>query len=42
MSTDVSGDPEFLDGAAGVALALHTIGTAQAPLSAWDSVLLLA
>ncbi|MDX6742933.1 lanthionine synthetase C family protein [Actinocorallia sp. A-T 12471] len=42
MSTDVPGDPEFLDGAAGVALALHTIGTAQAPRSAWDSVLLLA
>lgn len=34
--------PEFLDGAAGAALALHTAGTGTAPASSWDSVLLLA
>lgn len=34
--------PEFLDGAAGVALALHTVGTGTVPASRWDSVLLLA
>lgn len=35
-------NPEFLDGAAGVALALHTAGTGTAPLSLWDACLLLA
>lgn len=35
-------DPEFLDGAAGIALALHTAGTDAAPRSGWDSCLLLA
>lgn len=34
--------PELLDGAAGAALALHTIGTSAAPASAWDAFLLLA
>ena len=35
-------DPEFLDGATGVALALHTLGTGAAPRTGWDSCLLLA
>lgn len=35
-------NPELLDGAAGAALALHTIGTGIAPASGWDAVLLLA
>lgn len=35
-------DPELLDGTAGVALALHTLGTGTAPTSGWDAVLLLA
>lgn len=35
-------DPEFLDGATGVALALHSIGTDTAPHTGWDSCLLLA
>lgn len=35
-------NPEFLDGAAGAALALHTVGTDAAPASGWDTVLLLA
>jgi len=35
-------DPEFLDGATGVALALHTAGTGTGPLSGWDACLLLA
>lgn len=35
-------NPEFLDGTAGVALALHTVGTGTAPLSNWDACLLLA
>jgi hypothetical protein len=34
--------PEFLDGHAGIALALHTAGTDTAPLSHWDTCLLLA
>jgi lantibiotic modifying enzyme len=33
---------EFLDGNAGVALALHTALTGAAPLSGWDTCLLLA
>jgi hypothetical protein len=33
---------EFLDGHAGVALALHTAGTDTAPLTHWDACLLLA
>lgn len=35
-------DPEFLDGIAGVALALHTVSTGTAPRTRWDSCLLLA
>lgn len=35
-------DPELLDGAAGAALALHSVGTGTAPASGWDSVLALA
>lgn len=34
-------DPEFLDGRAGVALALHAVGVDTAPLSHWDTCLLL-
>ncbi|MFV2110508.1 lanthionine synthetase C family protein [Micromonospora sp. LOL_015] len=33
---------ELMDGAAGAALALHTIGTGTPPASAWDSALLLS
>jgi len=33
---------ELLDGSAGVALALHTIGTGVAPASGWDAFLLLS
>ena len=33
---------EFLDGHAGVALAMHTAGTDTAPLTHWDACLLLA
>lgn len=35
-------DPELLDGAAGAALALHTLGTGTAPATGWDTFLLLA
>ncbi|GAB3288952.1 lanthionine synthetase C family protein [Parasphingorhabdus pacifica] len=35
-------DPEFLDGMAGIALALHTLGTDAPPHSGWDSCLLMA
>jgi hypothetical protein len=35
-------DPEFLDGRAGIALALHTAGTNTAPRTQWDACLLLA
>jgi hypothetical protein len=35
-------NPEFLDGHAGIALALHTAGTDTAPLAGWDTCLLLA
>ncbi|MFI1191622.1 lanthionine synthetase C family protein [Streptomyces californicus] len=35
-------DPELLDGTAGSALALHTLGTNAAPESGWDTFLLLA
>ncbi len=34
-------DTEFLDGHAGIALALHTAGTNTAPLTGWDACLLL-
>jgi hypothetical protein len=34
-------DPELLDGAAGAALALHTLGTGTAPTTSWDTFLLL-
>ncbi|MGX1541144.1 lanthionine synthetase C family protein [Streptomyces adustus] len=35
-------DPELLDGAAGTALALHTVATGHAPPPAWDAFLALA
>ncbi|MET8012955.1 lanthionine synthetase C family protein [Streptomyces sp. NPDC005271] len=35
-------DPELLDGAAGAALALHTVGTGIAPAPHWDAFLALA
>lgn len=35
-------DPELLAGQAGIALALHTAGTATAPATTWDACLLLA
>lgn len=35
-------DPELLDGAAGAALALHTLGTGSAPAPHWDTFLALA
>lgn len=35
-------DPELLDGDAGAALALHTVGTGTAPTTSWDAILLLA
>ncbi|WP_406190841.1 lanthionine synthetase C family protein [Streptomyces sp. NBC_01017] len=35
-------DPELLDGAAGAALALHTVGTGSAPAPHWDTFLALA
>ncbi|MFF2513864.1 lanthionine synthetase C family protein [Streptomyces sp. NPDC058086] len=35
-------DPELLDGAAGAALALHTLGTDSAPAPHWDTFLTLA
>jgi Lantibiotic modifying enzyme len=35
-------DPELLDGAAGAALALHTLGTDTAPAPHWDTFLTLA
>lgn len=35
-------DVELFDGMTGAALALHTVGTDTAPLSGWDSCLLLA
>ncbi|MEV6987275.1 lanthionine synthetase C family protein [Sphaerisporangium sp. NPDC051017] len=35
-------DPELLDGAAGAALALHTVGIGAAPATGWDTFLLLA
>jgi hypothetical protein len=35
-------DPSLLDGAAGIALTLHTIGTATGPRTGWDAVLATA
>jgi lantibiotic biosynthesis protein len=35
-------NPELMDGAAGAALALHTIGTGHAPEPCWDTFLALA
>lgn len=35
-------DPELLDGAAGAALTLHTLGTESAPAPHWDTFLALA
>ncbi|MEV7731605.1 lanthionine synthetase C family protein [Streptomyces sp. NPDC088921] len=37
-----SHDPELLDGTAGAALALHTLGTSSAPAPHWDTFLALA
>jgi hypothetical protein len=37
-----SNDPELLDGSAGAALALHTLGTGSAPAPHWDTFLALA
>jgi hypothetical protein len=37
-----SDDVEFLDGLAGIALALHTVGTDIVPSGPWDACLLLA
>jgi class I lanthipeptide synthase len=34
-------NPELMDGAAGAALALHTVGTGTVPASRWDAFLLL-
>lgn len=45
LTTQLNGvpsDPELLDGAAGAALALHTVGTATAVTSGWDTAFLLA
>lgn len=41
-SLDGDGNPELLDGAAGAALALHTVGTGNAPGLSWDTFLALA
>jgi lantibiotic modifying enzyme len=35
-------NPELLDGQAGAALALHTVGTGRAPAPHWDTFLALA
>lgn len=35
-------DPALLDGAAGIALALHSVGTATVPRTGWDTVLAAA
>jgi hypothetical protein len=35
-------NPELLDGTAGAALALHTVGTGNAPEPSWDAFLALA
>ena len=35
-------DPELMDGAAGAALAVHTVATGRAPASGWDAFLLLS
>jgi hypothetical protein len=42
LDSTPSATAEFLDGTAGVALALHTATTDTAPLGGWDSCLLLA
>ncbi|MFD4005337.1 lanthionine synthetase C family protein [Streptomyces rubiginosohelvolus] len=34
--------PGFLEGAAGIALALHTYATGRAPVTSWDSALMLS
>ncbi|MFV2213666.1 lanthionine synthetase C family protein [Actinomadura sp. LOL_016] len=39
---DPLADPSLLDGAAGIALALHTVGTGISPATGWDAVLTLA
>ncbi|KAB2344842.1 lanthionine synthetase C family protein [Actinomadura rudentiformis] len=35
-------DPSLLDGAAGLALALHAVGTSTHPLTEWDAILAVA
>jgi lantibiotic biosynthesis protein len=42
LTSPGDGNPELLDGTAGAALALHTIGTANAPSPSWDAFLALA
>jgi hypothetical protein len=42
MDTTPFTSAEFLDGEAGVALALHTAATGTAPVGGWDSCLMLA
>lgn len=39
---DPAAHPELMDGAAGAALALHTLGTGNAPASGWDAFLVVA
>jgi hypothetical protein len=42
LQSTSSNDPEFLDGLAGIALALHTAVSGKPPVSGWDTCLLLA
>jgi hypothetical protein len=42
LTSTLSATPEFLDGMAGVALALHTAVSGIAPQSGWDTCLMLA
>lgn len=42
LSRPSDNNPELLDGAAGAALALHTVGTGTAPAPHWDAFLALA
>uniref|UniRef100_A0AAU1ZSY1 Lanthionine synthetase C family protein n=1 Tax=Streptomyces sp. NBC_00093 TaxID=2975649 RepID=A0AAU1ZSY1_9ACTN len=42
LDQDGTENPELLDGAAGVALVLHTLGTGSAPSPHWDAFLALA
>jgi len=42
LSRPGDGNPELMDGMAGAALALHTVGTGAAPEPCWDAFLALA